>query len=60
MFVAKPDVTHPPSIRMISPSVMLEAAIHFYNKNKKVFVCVEQGCISRRAGATVALYLEDK
>ena len=29
-------------------------------ENKPVFVCVKQSCMSRRAGATVALYLEDK
>ena len=29
-------------------------------KQKTVFVCVKQSCMSRRAGATVALYLEDK
>ena len=31
-----------------------------YKKNKTDFVCVKQSCVSRRAGATVALYLEDK
>ena len=45
---------------MISPSLMKEAVLHFYKKNKTDFVCVKQSCISRRAGATVALYLEDK
>ena len=34
--------------------------IPFYKKNKTVFVCVKQSCMSRRAGATVSLYLEDK
>ena len=38
----------------------VRGCITLLQENKTVFASVEQSCISRRAGATVALYLEDK